>query len=517
MIISQNSINLPWKSVLRDLASRSGSPDEDSPCPYPGEAEWFFNYTRKVSGDMLSKLDNFPDFNSIEKHVQPGQYVKDLPKTGSALKYFEGLKDEFGMIISDPIDVSWVKSYLGNIMYNINVYDRGGFKEEKRRYGMARAVMDSEGEDGEDLIESSDLITQGRSGEFRDTLEYMNKLPYLIKRLHECGREHNIHMMSLVIAYEKAKKRLASRPQPASVLANKVYKLNFDGSIVTKNGNLDFITENKGDFAKWAYPWISGKKRELRGRYYKNLQELLGICSALNIDLTNEDPLLYTQEFIDSLTITYIENNKEFLLSNSYGQSIIDALKSVSREDIMEIATDVDETKDYNSIIKNKIFQFTSCKGANVSNTKNRLVSREKLSMFLNAYQQLFSNKQASEYGFNPDSIVVYNEFIQDEFGGYLILPAEYLIRKEMVSNNIEFIVHESGTLVMLDAGKEVFYLPIEYAMNYISNYINKLMIVSGSTDLSLANEFKMDTLYALQDFKMGNNYTYGYWFNANE
>ena len=320
MIINQNSINLPWKSVLRDIASRSGSPNEDSPCPYMGEAKWFYDQTKNVSRDMLSKLDNFSDFNSIEKHVQPGPYDKDLPKTGSALKYFEGLTDEFGMVISDPIDVSWVKSYLGNIMFSIKKYDKGGFKEEERKYGMARAVMDSEGEDGEDLIESSDLITQNKSFEFRDTLDYINKLPFLVKRLYECGREHNIHMFSLIIAYEKAKKKLKGRPQPASVLANKVYKLNFDGSIATRNGELDYITENKGDFAKWAYPWISGKKKELRGRYYKNLQELLGICAALKIDLSKEDPLLYTQEFIDSLTVTYIETNKEFLIGNSYGQ-----------------------------------------------------------------------------------------------------------------------------------------------------------------------------------------------------
>lgn len=462
-------------SVLVDLASRDGSPTIDSPTPYEGLGEWFREKTANAEGDMLKKLSQLRDTDDFDAKaicVQPGTYVKQNDKSKPYLKYFEG--GVHNGVRQPPIDVSWVKRRLSNMMFNIR-NQKGGFKTDKKSFKIRSTIPD---EESGVPIDSAEMLTTPRTCSELDVLEYRVKLPYLVKRLHNYGKSKGVHVMSLIIAHEKAKLTYCNDSKHNITnqdLYPNVLDTYQDGDPLYVNGEPVYLNKNKGPFQSWGFLWVTGRTNELRDDYYDDMKELVLICHRLGIDLTKEDPTKYTNELMDKITVTYIKSNKEYISKMVMREIDIAEYADLYAEDKVDqdIEDDIFEVKsdesDIYTMFRNREAKFLLNYDSRIAKVIDEENNTEKIDNLLLRYKVIGEDVPS-----NTGKLYTENGFFRNTDGSPLLLNANYLMNKERPVQDYICAVHSSGLLLLITNKTVLEVLRVERAIAYLTDLMEE-------------------------------------------
>lgn len=437
-----------------DLASRSGAPDRFSPCPYEGRLGFFLKNSSRSISSMVNLLDNEKDFSSLNNPVTEnnGEPLPMEDKNCELAAY----------------------AYLEMRMEGIRKNNKGGLKEEAKKYKDAQTVT---GEDGDITTTTDSIEMASEIGSFEYSKD-VKKIPYLIRRLYTLGELEGIHIISLIIAYEKAKKYITKMPSVGDVHNFPVYKLKVDGDILKVNGECSQVPYN-GKYYLWAFPWISGgttnKKKEsdiIRDKeYFEDAKELVYLCHKYGVDLADEDPTVYTKDFIDNLVVTYVTNSRKYITGRH--RSLIpsyvwDSIKVEDYNTEIAITEDVKET--HKSILHKYKMMFNITQDAEVTATlRNGNIDNEQIESILTSLSYVLGQELV-----NVNTMITSEGFVCDKYGNVIEVPCKYLTKRNDLATQDTFVINTLGYLVRIpENGKDASrIMTISEALEYIKYYI---------------------------------------------
>lgn len=322
MIVLTNQILLYGKKVITDLATRVGPSTVDSysyglGMQYQVRAMWTEPDT-EVNIEML--FNEQADFNADTKqpHLPEGEYDADV----EAEEYSVGPKfnpaqdstdfDGYYRRLED-IAPEYLEAYIGNLVYTI-CRRNGGLRAYRAKH-MEQPVLISQG-DTEDYTELADLqlLKDERDWPLESKQTALQRLPYVLKRLHNLSRYVGIHMLSYIVSYLKARDRnenlrsIGSQKvlKKNSVIDEGVYLCDKAGDIKKK-----VLVQNKNKRAEEAFDWITGVSSNYQA-YYQDYLDLVAYIDILNIDINEDDFTSYQSSFMDKLIVTIVTPNVQY-------------------------------------------------------------------------------------------------------------------------------------------------------------------------------------------------------------
>lgn len=410
-------------------------------------------------------LNDQPDYNADHQKPIAGTYTKE--KGGSS--YLRRLED---------IDESWVRKYLENVLTGIKINKSGGIREYAKQHLEAQTFNDSEGE----AVEEGELLVDDTDYAPMTVAEAKSKLPYLLKRLHDKSMAMRTSAISLIIAYEKAK-RYTKCPRPKDILGAGVYKMG-------KDGNFDGLfpdSANSGKVFPPACDWIRGFDRDA---YFSDAVELLRICEILGVDITKEDPLDYQAKDINKLKVTYITKNRDYL--KGAPQRNLSVIASLSSAKVSDYATTNAPFVSITSKARNTIQAVLDCGEEEIRGILNSPPNHVWMNRVFSLYSQeakdfRITKKQhmesLSSYRgreiCNPDSlrVPVLSDFVTRDGFLYSLkndsLPQLFRLGRYVdmeLSSNLPAIAHCSGYFFLVTDSNCIFYLDAMELYNYMSD-----------------------------------------------
>lgn len=299
--VENKVITYPCKTIVEDVLSRDGPPDENSFSPFMGH----YNLLRKYINDrdavdyqIKEIVDSGRKDFSAEKARPNDDGVNRDEDANEVSAYYTRLED---------IDETFITKYVEQILYGFQL-DQVGAKRIRNK--MQTFELWEDEEDG--LSTPWDVLPEEEE-EFTldDREEAKNKLPYLLKLLLEGSRIYKGSLLSFIIAVNRYADRCADNNiKPRDICRIGVYRVNDSG-----DATAPFVIEdNTGTIFRKLFSWAKG---EVRDKYYKAGQELLHVCTVLGLNLSCEDARRYTSTVINQSVCTYMISNKEYI--ENYG------------------------------------------------------------------------------------------------------------------------------------------------------------------------------------------------------
>ena len=491
MLIIKSHTTIPGKNVIEDLASRNGSPTKDSVCPYEGQGEWFRKMSRGTIGNMLAKLRYQDDFNPDSIHPDENEYVKREEKLE---KYNTRLED---------IHPSWVLKHLGWMMHRVRNSKDGGFSSDKEGNKEQMSVADADG----DLVELADLIVEEDEISIPKFDEYKREIPYLVRRLQTYGASYGIHMMSLIIAYERVKAQRIENIKNTEFLKFNVYKANSMGALKETSdgkGYLKVMSNTDKSFSQWAFKFITRKTDEFVNSYYWDYIKLLDICRTLKIDLSKEDPLEYTYEFLEDMVVTHISNNKEYMSRGGKAVNIVkQAIAGLCLDDYDRKETETVEEMSFKEKIDYSRAKFNLSENKLITDFRSQR-NEEIVNSFLSRYRYIYKDVPSK---LDSKEHIINDGFVCDKHMNPLIFNTKALTQKELLHTRGFFMIHISGFLVAITGLDTCGFLPMNLACRYLDVLLPQAMEYYKPAEI----EYNLVQLIHSIKAKFGND-AYGTW-----
>ena len=325
MFIITNPIQLYGKSILVDVAFRTGPSDSNCYSPFNGLMAVVDKYSKGSPTAsieyMLSRQSDFDadyalvaqdkeevDENGIDDEVEADsvEYKPSVDKYDDA-GYKRRLED---------IHVEFISKYLGNVLYNINNKSaaKGIIQDNKEHKIQEPLYGDDDDDDG--VTELSDLWADVDDSKWTadQKADCAAELPFILKRLNMLSKYSGVHMLSLISAFAKALKVNASRRMSGStadltcgqVLECAPVYLCTDEGIIRKRS----LAANKNKKVILMYQWLCGNTTEYSA-FRPDYINFMHCVDVLNIDL-DEDMSKYDGPFIDSLGCITLTPNTQY-------------------------------------------------------------------------------------------------------------------------------------------------------------------------------------------------------------
>lgn len=314
MILTVGPIYYRDRTLLADLASRSGSPQDDihALSPYAGQYDEACRQAPDDVGvhfilEQLNKVDVCPDYSATKAGTKP------------AVPYYKGAHLEKGCEMKlENTHETWLYQYLKSQIISIKIHNRGGVIQLRRQVQEDRPFYDEEG----NITYQSTLLTdRDENGSSNTDIDCAN-LRYCLKYLHRASRKYKVSLLSLLIS-------LAKYPG----------RLNVDQLL--SSYPVWGVDEKTGDFTNTLpksanhnalFPKALAAVTTPGTREYDVAQLLKQTCVSLGIQLGDEDPTIFTTEFIDKLVVTTISNNRDYVSKRNV--NVLSALSASTIEDV---------------------------------------------------------------------------------------------------------------------------------------------------------------------------------------
>lgn len=469
MLIDTRVLKIPSRRILEDLALRTGFPDREAVVPYNGmmdvTKEQFPHYYPAALLELLKSRQAYLDYDALKSNPDVGQYYKGR---GPATNFDKLVVSRF-----EDIHPSWVREYLKNILTGFKLNNTFSINEFERNNILR--FMDEDSEDGGFSDKSENLSESEGSMSVEELEAYHEKLPYLLKRLHEKSKKVGISLISIVIAYEKAKRKLnieramnkqakqSTNVPPSYMKSAGVYLMGSNGYIQGEIPNTDH------KYGKWLR-WVKGLDHETaeEAEYYDNAMELLSICERLSIDIKKEDAKDFEESFISTLTITYVSSNKD--INKRLNSSIFKRLgrASTSTYGIVEATENESKAMLKNNMAKERASRFTLSRVPEISRMRDSRNVEDSMRLL----SVLLQNLHGKEYESISSKTSLSHNFYMKSSNEFMVFPVSSIcVFKEdkelMFKPHREAIMHSSGFLILLYGNTELFFLDYERAIEY--------------------------------------------------
>lgn len=323
--VANKVLTYPCKSILEDVLSRDGVPGPEAFFPITGQHQLIQNILRSNNSSAIDFTikeivnSGVKDY-SAEKSRPNDDGIERDDATSDITDYYTRLED---------IDESFIIKYITDILKGFR-FRRDGAKAIQSNIQTFDLWEDEE--DG--LVSPSDVMEEVYDYTMDDVEEARKKLPYLLKVLFDGSFKYQGSLLSFIIAVKKLENEGVNNIKPNQVCKKGVYRIDLKG-----NPSTNFvISDNTGNIFRTLFSWSMG---EIKDRYYHAAEELVRVCTVLDLDLCKEDATMYTSDVISSAVCQYIMSNEEYLEEYGYAnQKIINAL---SPEEVLNVAKKVTE------------------------------------------------------------------------------------------------------------------------------------------------------------------------------
>lgn len=320
-------LEYPNCSIVEDMLSREGLPDEYSFTPYEGCGHMMKEQFSGKQGDVIVTpkmvANSHGDFSAEKIRPNDDGINRDV-HCSEVTAYYTKLED---------ITRDWVVKYVKEVIIGYK-RNKGGLKQE--RYELATSYKMYDDED-EVYVDVHDLIEKEREFTTEEIIEAMDKLPYLLKQLHEGSLRYRGSLLSFIIAYEKfCKSGEGSKDgvmRPRHAIASGVWKMDKYGNLTEKFDE----AANTCEPFRSLFAWICGADKN--DIYYKAYIELMKVLTVLQVDITKEDPRDYNGAFIRKAVCTYIASNEEYM--ETYGFVDRKILDLLGADKLFTVAKDI--------------------------------------------------------------------------------------------------------------------------------------------------------------------------------
>ena len=467
MFLSKTLIAIPARTLIQDLALRSGSPTQESLSPYEGKYDVVAEMFRSsYDGSLSVLLASQPDYDADKQKPYRGKRTDEADENmNNEFKDCNPMSEdipEYPRRLED-IDISHVTRYLHNVIYGARFNANNSVKAYARNTQTTLTLQDNEGE----YIEEKDLLIDD-TGDYSayELQEAKNQLPYYIRRLHDKSKEIGIHLISLMRAYERAKdlveienlnrKHMIS-VRPQHLISEGVYFMGADGTI----GALCPVDANKNSRAfQAAYAWLSSDSPTRR-----DANMLLNCFEMLGIDIRRESPLLYTKDYVDKLVVTYVTSNVDYLTRSSdndkhskyssYGfvKSIYNQLKDLPLEAYEEYSKVSVMSEDDEAQTAMRIFIDTPNVPDSDKYRSENMVAQEQMKLYNACKMVIHYYNERNKTVINLDRYDCYDGFFFSRTGNPLILDLGYLMKGVSPNMPVYFLLNCNGYLVRCASG----------------------------------------------------------------
>ena len=407
---------------------------------YKGESlaslEYLFQKQKDFDADILQPhIDKFSDYSKQEEREEYEVINPYNPATDNSNfnEYFRKLED---------IRPEYLEDYLANLVYTVFQLSGSGGAIEYDSNHYLQPTLVSLDDDG--VTELADLQLQGDEHDYTEAAKAKakEKLPYVIKRLHNLSCYCGIHMLSMISAYMKAKRKNDLRQQTGStmtlkknaVIAEGVYKCDTYGNIGDK---IEVV--NKNQKAAHMFDWLHGLNKDYPS-YKEDYLNFVLYCDMLNIDLYNDDFTKYDKKFVDSLVVTTLTPNHQ------YNQVVFDAIRDSGLESETVVDPCLETMESFRSLcVSNEDLQ-------KVINNHTRLRASENLKQAtsLHSYQSLMLDNlpmpKQEDYSWQNGFLYYGNELVI--LNTRLICNDSYIDPRFIISE-LGFCIHVSTDMAL--------------------------------------------------------------------
>lgn len=352
------------------------------------------SYTLSVLYDLIKKESDY-NANRIGASTSPYLNKSERDK-----------KLDMSARTLETIHESWPRQYTEQLLFDITNKRRGGYADYEG-FRVPQKLLEEE--------ETGVAVTQGELLQDKpeiatiDYLEAKKRLPYILKKLYMQSIRTSINLLSVIIAYEKAKHKKENYKLMTTVdiLEQRVYPMNPNDDTIMPNPFIitgDYNTR----FAKYAYPWVI---EEITDAYTELKHELLHICWKIGIDIKQENPLDYNKDFIDSIVITSVEKNRRYLLGNNPINP--DVIKRLSTIRLDEFSLKYDQETKVGNIPR---YTITDLINTFKSSSVSKIIGQKGMDRVVQVYQMAFEFNMLPAIHRNYTEIMISKNRVEDEF-----------------------------------------------------------------------------------------------------
>lgn len=348
-MIRQKSMVQPYpsKTVLEDVATRSGPPTTESYTPFIGRSDLL---REQFCGSQAERfnIDGFLienasfEFDPAKRNDKKMVGIMEVEEREE--KYF--LED----FIVDGRESESVKEWF--IQACISYKKRKDSSYRKVDYTYTSVSY------GDDDSSFDPRMVETVKGEYNSTQEEyelaLRKLPYYIKAIWTYSRIYSANLFSFIAAYMDMLKN--KRYTRNNIIVNYfsryiTYMLKLDGTFKRAfDHECDIKTERYKKVTDiFCYP--GSHKDEM-----KIINEFMDVCEILKIDFEKQDTMIFNAEFIDKLICTYIPTNSEYL--TYYGEVDAEVMHAIKSDNLfsktkLSIYSDPNRSIEENSKLEN--------------------------------------------------------------------------------------------------------------------------------------------------------------------
>ena len=317
MFISKTLIQIPAKTLVEDLVSRSGYPNSESLSPYQGKYDEIRRDLANIAydGSVSAMFSSQPDYDADKQKPYEGAREDsddDMCHEYATYNASGEIESEYPRRLED-IHPSHVIHYLYNVAYGVKYNASNSIRSYNKDNPTTKTLIGNE----EEVVEEKDLLLNTDDSIYtqQEIHEAKTKVPYLIRKLHDKSIELGVHLISLLIAYERAKevvnvsnyvKKNNITVRPRHLLAEGVYAMGSDGNIA---GLFEEDANKNSRAFMRGRDWLS-EPSDTR----KDANELVHCYEVLGIDIKTEDPATYVQSYVDKLVISYVTSNVDYVM-----------------------------------------------------------------------------------------------------------------------------------------------------------------------------------------------------------
>lgn len=313
----------PNKTAIEDVLSRDGNCTENSFSPFNGmqfliKEQNLCEYTLEQILESVSSDYNPNKSRPNSDSVQREEYASEI------VDYYTRLED---------IEEDYIKKYVKELLIGFKSNNNG-----RRRFDYAMQLNDDLREDDEgELTELSELLLREEDFTFEEILSAKSELPHLLRTLRDGSIEYGFHMLSVIIAFEAwSRSYLASGYvrqradlKPIDLYSRETYSSDYRGEVYTK-----FTAQsNTGKLFPEVVRWIRGECTE--DIYYRTYKRLIVVLDILDIDITREDPTLYSNEVLERSLNSFIQTNAQYV--KDYGHVDTRIMKLLEVESLFTV------------------------------------------------------------------------------------------------------------------------------------------------------------------------------------
>lgn len=380
----------PSKTVLEDVAMRSGPPDKDSFTPFIGKHDLLLE---QFCGTQMERF-NIDGFLIENASFEFDPAKRNDKKVVGIMEIEEREEKQFleDFIVdgqeSESVKEWFIQACISYKKRKDSSYRKVDYTYNSVSYGDEENTFDPRmAETTKDDFNSSQ----------EDYELALRKLPYYIKALWTYSRIYSANLFSFVAAYMDMLKN--KRYTRDNIIVNyfskyTTYMLKLDGTYKRRfDHECDIKTERYKKVTDiFCYP---GRHKEIMSL----VNEFIDICEILKIDFERQDTMIFNAEFIDKLVCTYIPTNSEYL--KYYGEVDAEVMHAIKSDNLfsktkLSIYSDPNKSIEENSRMENLMDYELRLKI--LYNTYSISPTREVRELFMGSKELAIKNLNAITY-----------------------------------------------------------------------------------------------------------------------